>query len=282
MNCYLCNSTEHTGVKGQVRDRHDIKILKCKNCGLVFLDKTEHISEGFYENGGMGRSVNFGNIYAAGEYKDTEKRFSLYKNYAADNRVLDFGCGKGKFLFKLKNEKITDKLFALEPDASYSGYLCQNFTLYKSIDEIPDESLDLITLFHVLEHLCDPLDILNKLYKKLAPNGKMVIEVPNAEDALLNLYDCDAFSKFTYWSCHLYLFNSKTLAELIKKTAFETVCIRQYQRYPLSNHMHWLSKGKPAGHIEWSFLDDEVLQAQYEKKLAEISQCDTVVAIVNK
>lgn len=48
--CYLCGSIDYTKRPGQVRDKVDLDILECRNCGLVYLSDTSHINEGFYEN----------------------------------------------------------------------------------------------------------------------------------------------------------------------------------------------------------------------------------------
>ncbi|OGI04916.1 MAG: hypothetical protein A2Y25_00635 [Candidatus Melainabacteria bacterium GWF2_37_15] len=282
MDCYLCKNNSHSLIKDRVRDRENIKVLKCNNCGLVFLDKNEHINPGFYEEGGMGKSISFGSIAADTDKIDTEKRFNLHKEFFKNKRILDFGCGKGSLLKKIKESNISLELFALEPDKKCRDFLEKDFKVFSSIEEIPDKTLDVITLFHVMEHLKDPLTVLNLLYPKLAAGGKIIIEVPSSTDVLLHLYDCKAFSDFTYWSCHLYLFDQTTLKTLLEKTNFKTHSIRQYQRYTLANHLHWLSKGKPAGHIEWAFLDNETLQAEYEKKLAEIGQCDSLLAIIEE
>ena len=63
---------------------------------------------------------------------------------------------------------------------------------------------DLITAFHVVEHLQDPIEIVAMLGSLLTDDGHLVVEVPSADDALLTLYSCDAFQNFTYWSQHLY------------------------------------------------------------------------------
>lgn len=102
--------------------------------------------------------------------------------------------------------------------------------------------------FHVVEHLPDPRAILKTLASMLAKNGRMVIEVPSSEDVLLTLYDSDAFQRFTYWCQHLYLFNAETLRRLAEQAGLRIVSIQQYQRYPLSNHLYWLSQDKPGGH----------------------------------
>ena len=69
----------------------------------------------------------------------------------------------------------------------------------------------------------------------------MILEVPNSDDALLTLYESKDFQNFTYWSQHLFLFNTKTMAELIEQTGLKLNGIKHIQRYPLSNHMYWLS-----------------------------------------
>lgn len=282
MNCYLCKNDSFVQIREKVRDRDDIKVLKCNNCGLVFLDSIEHISQDFYQEGGMGKSFDLENIAATTDFSDTEKRFDLHGNLFANKKVLDFGCGKGSLLKKIKESGITDKLYGLEPDETCRDLLKKDFTIFSSLDEIPDNYFDVISMFHVAEHLPNPLEVLEKLYKKLIPGGKIILEVPNSDDALLNLYGCESFAAFTYWSCHLYLFNASTLELLFKKTKYKINCIRQYQRYSLANHLYWLAENKPAGHIHWSFLEDDVMQTQYEKKLAAIGQCDTLIAVLEK
>lgn len=55
--------------------------------------------------------------------------------------------------------------------------------------------------------------------------------------------------------------------------------IKHIQRYPLSNHLYWLSKGKPAGHVKWgNFLDSEELSKAYENQLASLQATDTIIA----
>lgn len=58
--------------------------------------------------------------------------------------------------------------------------------------------------------------------------------------------------------------------------------IKQIQRYPISNHLYWLAKGSPGGHKEWHFLDSPEMNAAYEKQLASISVCDTILGSFSK
>ena len=135
----------------------------------------------------------------------------------------------------------------------------------------------MITAFHVVEHLSDPIAVLKTLATKLTKKGRMVVEVPSSEDALLTLYDSSAFQHFTYWSQHLFLFNAETLRRLAKQAGLCIVSIQQYQRYPLSNHLHWFSHGKPGGHQKWAFLDSPELKTAYANALASLAKCDTLI-----
>ena len=137
---------------------------------------------------------------------------------------------------------------------------------------------DLITAFHVVEHIQDPRGIISNLGKLLKPKGRLIVEVPNADDALLTLYDCDAFQRFTYMSQHLFLFNASTLALLAKQAGLRDIAIQYYQRYSLANHLHWLSLGRPGGHQHWAFLDTPELSHTYAQSLSAIGRTDTLIA----
>lgn len=114
-----------------------------------------------------------------------------------------------------------------------------------------------------------------EIKKYLNPDGVLIIEVPNADDALITLYECEAFKNFTYWSCHVFLYNAFTLDKITSKAGFSNKYVKQIQRYPLSNHLYWLSKGKPGGHKEWRLLTSE--STEYEKILAAVGKCDTIM-----
>lgn len=154
--------------------------------------------------------------------------------------------------------------------------------LYAGLDQLKGKKFDFVTAFHVIEHLSDPRAMLAELGRQLTDRGRLVIEVPSAEDALLTFYDCAAFQKFSYWSQHLFLFNPETLRRVAVEAGLKVVAVQQYQRYPLSNHLHWLSRGLPGGHREWSFLDGEALRAAYSAALAGIGKCDTLIAYLER
>lgn len=277
--CYLCKSTSHTIRHDRVRDSINIKVLECNACGLVFLSSFQHINNQFYEESGM----MDGNVdikkYRNDSIQDDLRRANFLGDKIINKSLLDFGCGAGGLLYLLKDK--CSYTVGIELDKTLNSLINREGTAcYSDLNETT-EKFDYITLFHVLEHLPDPLAILEEMKTYLNPGGKIIIEIPSADDALLTLYKNESFANFTYWSCHLFLYNAKTLTELFNQSGYKIHFIKQVQRYPLSNHLYWLSNSRPGGHKEWNFLNSPLIQSEYENQLAAIGKCDTLIAEIS-
>ena len=283
MKCYLCGGKEFFYRKGSVRDNKKIKVIECKKCSLVSLDSTNHISSRHYQEGGMHDDNNKFDDWFKDSEKDDLRRFNFFKEKIKSKSILDFGCGAGGFLIKAKT--IANTVEGVELEESLKKHFKENdLIVWPSLEELiikKEIKFDLITAFHVFEHLAEPITILKNLSKLLTREGEIIIEVPSSDDALLTLYQNEEFSNFTYWSQHLYLFNNKTMEDLIKKSRLKLNWIKQIQRYPLSNHLYWLSKGKPGGQKIWTFFEDKELNDNYCKTLASIGKCDTILVSVS-
>lgn len=276
MNCYLCQSTHFTARKGEVRDAPGVQIIECDQCGLVTLSATDHIVPGFYENSGMhgAEPIPMDEWLKQTEWDD-QRRFDMRKAMLPNKRLLDFGCGAAGFLRLARN--LAADVTGIELETRVRDYWAGKIKIVPDV-EAAEGRYDLTTAFHVIEHLPDPRAMLASLAGSLKPNGRMIVEVPSADDALLTLYDCDRFQRFTYWSQHLLLFNASTLEILAGQAGLRVVAVQYYQRYPLSNHLHWLSRGKPGGHERWSFLDTLELTSAYANSLAALGKTDTLIA----
>jgi 2-polyprenyl-3-methyl-5-hydroxy-6-metoxy-1,4-benzoquinol methylase len=284
--CYLCGGTKFKKRPGSVRDNPELEVFECASCGLVFLSSFDHIKDGFYENSEMhGKDVLDIQTWTRETEWDDERRFQYLKSALPNQRLLDFGCGTGGFLLKVQDLAATVHGIELETRLN-SHYKSRDLTIFKNLSDIQSDirrkGYDIITMFHVLEHIPDPKSILVELSEILADGGQIIVEVPNADDALLTLYKNKPFSNFTYWSCHLFLFTAKTLKILFSQVNLKVNYIKQIQRYPLANHLYWLANGKPGGHQKWHFLNSPELHAAYEKQLAAIGKCDTILASVSR
>ena len=283
--CYLCGSTDYIQRPGHARDNANLKPLECSQCGLVQLSAFDHIASNFYKNGHMHDSqpVSIETELVQSQV-DTSRRLELFLPVLIGKRLLDIGCGAGSFLMAAK--KYTQDIAGVEPEAIFQKYFSeQKLNVFQSIKDIPCPSnFDIVTLFHVLEHIKDPVNFLIEIAKILKSSTSKterlcIIEVPHANDALLTLYKNKYFQNFTYWSCHLYLFTEKTLQMCAEKAGFKKVKIIQYQRYNLANHLYWLSHGLPGGGTIYREIMSPELEESYAKNLGKQKMCDTIIGI---
>jgi|TARA_B100001093_G_scaffold518727_1_gene604654 2-polyprenyl-3-methyl-5-hydroxy-6-metoxy-1,4-benzoquinol methylase len=267
----------------KVRDRNDIFVLKCKNTGVLFLSRTNHIGITNYEKKKKFRY--FGNNSRKQALKetseDTLRRKKFFKNNIKKKKWLDIGTGSGGILDALKN--ISSKCHSVEPNKIMRGKLKQaGYKVFKSSKEANKNYYDVITMFHVFEHLTDPIKELKDVKKLLKKNGVLIIEVPHANDFLIKSLNLKEFKNFTFWSEHLILHVKKSLNCFIKSAGFKIMKNVNVQRYSFINHLYWILKKKPKGHIEWKLFRFKFLEIIYEKFLSLINRTDTLVVYATK
>lgn len=283
MICRMCGSETILFHKG-TRDRADVDVLKCPNCGLLQLS-TKTVDDSMYENGEMLKEQYVGVTDVVGEMnwdtwiaetkKDDNRRYASLKSMIKGKKILDFGCGNGGFLRRAK--EITSSVYGVELNRETVERLSEEaITIKASIDEYSADSFDLITMFQVLEHLEEPELYLQKIKSRLRVGGMLLIETPNADDVLLSKYNSDAFMDFTFWSEHVFLYNSNNLSCLVETNGYETIINTQIQRYNLANHLYWLAYNKPCGHLKWQDLSSPELDDAYARKLINLKKADTL------
>jgi ubiquinone/menaquinone biosynthesis C-methylase UbiE len=141
--------------------------------------------------------------------------------WIGEGRVLDLGCGSGgRYLDVLKalgwtthgvetSETAVAAALAKGHDAVVGGAEDQHF---------PDESMDLVTIWHVLEHTHSPRQALTSIFRTLRPGGQLSLCVPNYGSV-----QAAVWRKF-WWSCdaprHLYQFTWPTLRRYLEETGF--------------------------------------------------------------
>jgi 2-polyprenyl-3-methyl-5-hydroxy-6-metoxy-1,4-benzoquinol methylase len=278
-------SCEFVPVAGKIRDYPEVGIKKCQECGIKIhaRDIQERVS---YESGSMwGHTPELLKSKIGYKLKEDARRAStirqLCEKYGLED-VLDFGCGKGDLLELLK-PILNVAGFEIESDAV--SILRQRQILnYSSMSELidSDEKFDLILAIHVLEHLTDPRVLIEVAEKKLKVGGFLVIETPNANDALLEKYDCTAFQSFTYWSHHPTLHTNESISQILLSSGFELILNSGIQRYSLRNHLHWLSRGKPGGHDDKSLEIFASIEDEYDRALIKEQTSDTIWVVAKR
>ncbi len=277
-------------LSNKTRDKK-IKVIKDLKTKIIFLEKYTTTNKYYsllrykdddrkFLNKSKKKIANIitssGNIKAPILEDDNRRAIQFEKNLK-NKDILDFGCGWGGFLNNIKNFK---SLSGVELRKECINYIHKNLNKISISDNLNffEEKFDIITMFHVLEHIPYQTETLKVLKSKLKKKGKIIIEVPHAEDFLILQDELKEFKNFTFWSQHLILHTYKSLKSILLKSGFKNINIQYYQRYNFSNHLGWFLKRKPGGHNFYKEIASDSLNLSYCENLKKIGQTDTLIA----
>ena len=221
--CNLCGSTEFDVLSKIGKGNKPLNTVICKKCGLVWSYPFPIDPFNYYQK--------HYRIQYKGTFTPKKKhifraahaavgRFNLLKHLLKPRwRVLEVGSGGGEFLYLLN--KLGYDAFGIEPNEGYAEYAKNEYQLnikngFLQNTQFEENSFDMVTLWHVFEHMDNPADILKKIHSFLATDGLLVIEVPNVEAI------CSSPSN-TFHAAHLYNFNQFTLCRMAERAGFTMV-----------------------------------------------------------
>ena len=210
--------------------------------------------------------------------EDGYRRATQFKKILNKKDILDFGCGWGEFLRNIKNYKSLSGIELRKECINYIKLNIKKISISSDINSY-QKKFDIITMFHVLEHMPYQVDTLKILKSKLKKGGKVIIEVPHAQDFLILQNELKKFRDFTFWSEHLILHTFKSLKTVLTKAGFKKINIQFYQRHNFSNHLGWFLKRKPNGHHIYKEVVNKKLNQSYCENLKELGQTDTLIAV---
>lgn len=296
--CILCDSTQKHKISDNLRHAskmshgNDMKPYQCDGCKLVFLYPLmdEKTLDWFYEK--EYRKIYHGdydiNNFHKNRFPDAKRRADkILSEKLAKNILVDVGSSTASFL-ELVQARI-NTVIGIEPDKQQSEFANKNgITTYPSINMLPDNiKADTITLFHVLEHINNPVEFLRELSQHLAPNGILIVEVPNVDDVLLSKYEIPEFEAFYWHPAHSYYFSKDTLRRVAEQAGFTNIRVEPVQRYSLQNHLHWAIKRGPQSSDQslMSCLNDIIspeTSEKYSQDLCDKFLCDTLWMVATR
>jgi SAM-dependent methyltransferase len=146
-------------------------------------------------------------------------------------RLLDFGCGSGSFLLRMRRQRWT--VTGLDASEQVVEGLRSRFGLHAFSGSLPhpaleEASFDVITMWQSLEHVHQPLEVLQAAYQILAPGGKLIITAPNI-DSLAFRWFGSAWSGLDL-PRHLVHFTPKTLGQMLRSAGFSTSRVAMVRR----------------------------------------------------
>ena len=136
-------------------------------------------------------------------------------------RIIDIGCGRANLL-KAFNRKGCE-CFGVERSNFPEDQDLKNITIYKQdfLDiDIEECSFDIVVIWHVLEHLTDPVSTIQKAQKILKPGGSLVVAVPNFGSLQSRLFGKHWFHLDL--PRHTYHFTRKSLLAILDNSGFKT------------------------------------------------------------
>lgn len=237
-SCIVCESKEIEPFllcKDQFVSGEEFEITICKTCGFRYTEcipepekmapyyqSEEYISHSDTQKGIVNR------LYHKVRDIMLQRKAELIRSLTPGKNLLDIGCGTGYFPYymKLKGYEVA----GMELDADARDFAAENFDLEinspeKQLNEKQTAHYDVITLWHVLEHLHDPKRYLDWIFDSIKKDGVLLVALPNC-----NSFDARSYKK--YWAAydvprHLWHFEPSTFEKYITQFGFRLESIKR-------------------------------------------------------
>ncbi|WP_421763777.1 class I SAM-dependent methyltransferase [Ekhidna sp.] len=229
--CPVCKHTHF--INHLICDDHSVTgesfaLVKCDKCNLIFTNPRPekknlakyYSSENYISHTDRANSpINF--IYRLVRKFTLKQKIKLVQKYKKNGTLLDYGCGTGDFLQTAT--KNNWQPFGYEPDLKAKKIASEKNgnQIIESINTI--DKVDVVTAWHVLEHVSDLSETVKQLRKILVDGGHLIIALPNHRS-----YDAAYYKEF--WAAydvprHLYHFDEEAVKELARQFKFKIVKI---------------------------------------------------------
>lgn len=289
--CPICghsNVTFFSRVKDYSISQETFSLCNCSSCHFLFTaDAPGHAEIGKYyasdayishTDSKKGLIENLYQIVRKQTLSGKRKLINQFFNLRKGS-ILDYGCGTGAFLHEMKSHGW--KVDGIEPDegARRKAEQLNGITigLPDTLSVLPNASFDIITMWHVLEHVHNLNEVIEQLKQLLTPNGKLIVAVPNYTSQ-------DAAHYGTYWAAydvprHLYHFSPFAMECLMKNHGLQIV--HKKGMWFDSFYVAMLSEKYKYGKINYlrAFLIG--LYANFKAYL-NIEKCSSLIYIISK
>lgn len=230
-NCPVCNSDQKKHFLDCVDytvSKKTFELQECSKCGFVFTsprpqnedlgayyESEEYISHSNTKKGLISR------LYQSVRNRTLAQKLDIINSRQTKGALLDIGCGTGEFLNVVQQNGW--KVRGIEPGDKARQSAINNYKLdvhpEEALKEVAPASMDVITMWHVLEHVPDLNGRLMELASILKKDGLLIIAVPNR-----NSHDAGFYGK--HWAAydvprHLWHFRPQDIRALFAPHGFE-------------------------------------------------------------
>jgi 2-polyprenyl-3-methyl-5-hydroxy-6-metoxy-1,4-benzoquinol methylase len=152
-------------------------------------------------------------------------RIHRLSQFVTIGRALDIGCGSGQFLHDLRGRGWDVAGLELNTEIASTVSSIHGFAVETNLDAFENESFDLITITHVLEHVRDPRAMLTQCSRLLRPGGIIAVAVPNLDSWQARLTRENWFHLDV--PRHLWHFSENWLSKTVQSLGFAPVAVRR-------------------------------------------------------
>lgn len=211
-------------VRDHFQSGEDFRISACYSCGLLFTSPRPsaieagkyYQSEEYISHSNKTRGL-FASLYQFARKQNLKWKRNHVSAYSTPGSIIDIGCGTGEFLAIMKSSGY--QTIGIEPDEGARNLAIQNHGLdirtEEALTDLPDASQDVVSLWHVLEHVHELRKRISEIHRLLKDGAYAFIALPNPSS-----YDAEYYKE--YWAAwdvprHLYHFNASTVIELFSQ-----------------------------------------------------------------
>ena len=231
--CPICkhqNLQAFTRCKDYTVSHETFEIVRCATCLLAitsprpdtdklgqYYQSDEYISHSGKSSGGIGFIYKVARSFSLNWKK---KKINLHKTAGS---ILDFGCGTGEFLSTMSQSGWEVTGIEPSPSARLKAETLTTQKIYPGLESLPDKKFDVITAWHVLEHVPDLIKTSRQLTSLLKKDGIIFIAVPNYQSP-----DADSYKE--YWAGfdvprHLWHFSKSSMTLLLESAGLKLIDI---------------------------------------------------------
>jgi 2-polyprenyl-3-methyl-5-hydroxy-6-metoxy-1,4-benzoquinol methylase len=229
--CQHCNCDDlkiHLELIDYSITKEPFKILKCTCCGLLQTSPQPqnnelskyYQSEDYISHSDTKKDIVSSIYHLVRNYTLFQKRKWVFQ-YLKKGKLLDYGCGTGYFMQVFQKSKIETDGLEIDPNARSLAQNKNNKTIFENIHQIPNNTYQCITMWHVLEHVDHLNETFAEIRNKLSNKGLLIIAVPNPESQDAKWYK-------NYWAAydvprHFYHFTSEMIHQLARKNNYKVI-----------------------------------------------------------
>lgn len=242
--CSICGLTQELLPIASIAEKYVVsKCCSCKVASVYPLPSTEELVN-YYSSYHMTQENEYRNSELVAMHRGIVDYLLSKMGSKKELSFLDFGFGSGAFIKQVAEKGFTalgvefskqncEQLEKYCREKNLNIYVMDSLTT--SLEKLPNKQIDCITLFQVIEHVLNPLELISSLSSLQSSGGILYMECPNNDALYLKIKNAirKQAGREAFWDSlnppqHLYGFNRQSMSTLLKKAGYTPIEINDY------------------------------------------------------